>query len=89
MTSEFLYALTKSSFYKNWVKAKQNAVAQPNINANQYGNELVFPLPPITLQEKFTNFHNKIKSFKEVEILASIKHNQLQSSIQHQSFAVN
>ena len=89
MTSEFLYALTKSEFYKKWVKAKQNAVAQPNINANQYGNELVFPLPPITLQEEFTNFYKKIKSFKEVELLASIKHNQLQSSLQHQSFAVN
>ena len=89
MTSEFLYALTKSAFYKKWVEAKQNAVAQPNINANQYGNELVFPLPPITLQEEFTNFYKKIKSFKEVELLASIKHNQLQSSLQHQSFAVN
>jgi type I restriction enzyme S subunit len=89
MTSEFLYTLTKSSFYKNWVKAKQNVVAQPNINANQYGNELLFPLPPIKLQKKFTDHYNILKKNKSIQIKALIKLKQLQISLQHNSFVVN
>lgn len=53
---EYVFHLCKTKFYKNWVKSKQNVVAQPNINAQQYGKELLIPLPPLDLQKRFLNF---------------------------------
>lgn len=50
---EYLFALTKTVRYESWVAARQNVVAQPNINAKQYGRELPIPLPPIGLQRAF------------------------------------
>ncbi len=48
----FIFAYTKSSYYRSFVSKAQNAVAQPNINAKQYGDLLV-PVPPISLQQEF------------------------------------
>ena len=48
----FIFAYTKSSYYRSFVSEAQNAVAQPNINAKQYGDLLV-PVPPISLQQEF------------------------------------
>lgn len=60
---EFLFAFTKTDFYKSWIKSKQNVVAQPNINAKQYGS-LEIPIPPIELQNEFAVFVEKIDSIK-------------------------
>nr|WP_257737095.1 restriction endonuclease subunit S [Dermabacter vaginalis] len=49
----FLFSFTRTSRYKSWVAARQNVVAQPNINAKQYGSELMVPLPPIEYQKEF------------------------------------
>ena len=48
----FIFAYTKSSYYRSFVSEAQNAVAQPNINAKQYGDLLV-PVPPLPLQQEF------------------------------------
>ncbi|WP_250674268.1 restriction endonuclease subunit S [Paraclostridium ghonii] len=61
---DFLFAFTKTSFYQSWVDAKQNTVAQPNINAKQYGEELEVILPPIETQNKFTNFVKQVDKLK-------------------------
>jgi type I restriction enzyme S subunit len=50
---EYLFAFTRTAAYRGWVAARQRVVAQPNINAKQYSNELLIPLPPIRLQENF------------------------------------
>src|SRR5690606_2061937 len=47
---DYLFGLTKTARYASWVAARQNVVAQPNINAKQYGRELPIPLPPLDLQ---------------------------------------
>lgn len=50
---DFLFGFTRTAFYRAWVGARQNVVAQPNINAKQYGRELSVPVPPLRLQEQF------------------------------------
>ena len=48
----FIFAYTKSSYYRSFVSKAQNAVAQPNINAKQY-SDLLVPVPPLSLQQEF------------------------------------
>src|SRR5690606_33574487 len=53
LLSEYLFAFTRSTAYRAWVTARQRVVAQPTINAKQYGRELLIPLPPIEQEEAF------------------------------------
>ena len=72
---DFIYSFTKTNYYENWVQSKQRVVAQPNINAKQYGEELKIFVPPIELQNQFANFVKQVdklkfemeKSLKELE----------------------
>ena len=48
---EYLFLFTQSDFYKTWVKNNLRAGAQPNVNAQEYG-ELLIPLPPLPEQRK-------------------------------------
>src|SRR6185437_3954720 len=50
---EYLFAFTRSAAYRAWVARRQRVVAQPNINAKQYGHDLLIPLPPIRQQAVF------------------------------------
>ena len=61
---DFLFAFTKTRFYQSWVEAKQNTVAQPNINAKQYGEELEVILPPMKLQNQFADFVKQVDKLK-------------------------
>lgn len=60
---DFLFVFTKTNFYKTWINSKQNIVAQPNINAKQYG-DLEIILPPIELQNEFAEFVTKTDSIR-------------------------
>lgn len=51
--AKYFFHFTKTEKYKAWVKNQQNVVAQPNINAKQYGNELKIPVPSLDLQNQF------------------------------------
>ncbi len=72
----YVFGYTKTQYYMEFVKSAQNAVAQPNINAKQYGN-LDICIPPLSLQQQFTSKLEAIehqkelikKSIKEVETL--------------------
>lgn len=55
----FLLGFTRTSTYREWVKSRQNVVAQPNINAKQYGQELLVPLPPIGVQREYSGLAEK------------------------------
>jgi type I restriction enzyme S subunit len=50
---EYLFHFTRTRAYQAWVAARQRVVAQPNINAQQYGRELTVPVPPLDLQRAF------------------------------------
>ena len=72
---DYIFIYTKTDNYKKWVENKQRIVAQPNINAKEYGNDLKIPIPPIEIQNQFAEFVKQInkqkfmieKSLKEME----------------------
>ena len=49
---EYVFGFTKTAYYKSFIAVAQKAVAQPNINAEQYGN-LLIGIPPLPLQQSF------------------------------------
>ncbi len=67
----YVFHFTKSQYYLDFVSSSQRAVAQPNINAQQYG-ELKLPLPPLPLQQEFARKVEAIEALKE-KVNASIK----------------
>lgn len=60
---DYVYGFTKTAYYKSFVDLAQKAVAQPNINAEQYGN-LEIPLPPLSLQQSFADKVSAIEQQK-------------------------
>lgn len=68
---EYIYHFTRSQYYKAFVRANAQAVAQPNINAQQYGN-LEICVPPMNLQKDFVERIMSIDSQKAT-IRRSIK----------------
>ena len=68
---DYIFIYTKTDNYKKWVENKQRVVAQPNINAKEYGNDLKIPIPPIELQNEFADFVKQIDKQKfesEIEL---------------------
>ena len=61
VSTTYLKKFLETNYYWNWVKNCQNIVAQPNINAKQYGEDLKIMLPPIKLQNKFSEVIEKIE----------------------------
>ena len=62
---EYIFYYTRSEFYKSFIKQSAQTVAQPNINAKQYG-ELIVPLPPLALQQSFASKIEAIEKQKEL-----------------------
>lgn len=61
----YLFYHTKTNYYKDWVISSQRTVAQPNINAQQYGSFEIL-LPPLSLQNKFAEQIEAIEKQKEL-----------------------
>jgi len=59
----YLYYFTKTNYYDEWIKSKQNVVAQPNINEKEYSKLLII-LPSLEIQENFANKIQKIEQQK-------------------------
>ena len=83
---DYIFIYTKTDNYKKWVENKQRVVAQPNINAKEYGNDLKIPIPPIELQNKFAEFVKQVDKQK-FEIQKSLEEIQkLQESLMNKYF---
>ena len=67
----YVLGLTKTHYYKSFIESTRRAVAQPNINAKQYG-ELRIPLPPLSLQQEFAKRIELIEQQK-TQISSTIK----------------
>lgn len=67
---KYLYYYTKTGYYKDFIKNNIQAVAQPNINAQQY-SKLKIVVPPIALQNEFVEKIEHIEEQKQL-IKASI-----------------
>jgi type I restriction enzyme S subunit len=62
---KYIYYYTRTTFYKAFIAASAQAVAQPNINAQQYGN-LKVCVPPLSLQQLFAQKIEAIEKQKEL-----------------------
>ncbi len=83
---EFLFEFTRTAAYRSWVEVRQRVVAQPNINARQYGYELFVPCPPIGLQERLTE---RVRSIGRIEVkqdAAIAEGDALFASLRHRAF---
>jgi type I restriction enzyme S subunit len=54
ISSQFLFAITKSKHYKDWILSNSMRSGQPGINSNQL-NGFLIPLPPIHEQTAIAN----------------------------------
>ena len=61
----YVFSYTKTLYYRSFVEAAQRAVAQPNINAKQYG-DLLICIPPLSLQQQFAEKISAIEAQKEL-----------------------
>jgi type I restriction enzyme S subunit len=60
---DYVYYFTKTDYYKRFIESNMKTVAQPNINAQQYG-ELKICVPPMSLQNRFASVVSKIEEQK-------------------------
>lgn len=60
---EYVFYFTKTDYYKSFVEKTKRTVAQPNINAKEYGN-LRICLPSIEQQKIFVDFALKTEESK-------------------------
>jgi len=72
---DYIFHYTKTNFYNLFVEKAQNTVAQPNINARQYGN-LIVTVPPIELQQQFAIFVEQVDKLK-FEVQKSLDESQI------------
>ena len=68
---EYVFYYTRSDYYHAFIRKSAQAVAQPNINAKQYG-DLIVCVPPLSLQQDFASKIESIEKQKEL-IAQSIK----------------
>lgn len=59
----YVYYYTKTDYYKDFIQSNQKIVAQPNINAQEYG-DLLICLPALDLQNQFADFVEKVEALK-------------------------
>ena len=86
LTAEFLFSFTGTSHYKSWVSSKQRVVAQPNINAQQYGYDLEIPLPPLELQREFALRLDAIEAMRARMAISALELDALFASLQSAAF---
>lgn len=83
---DYLFGFTKTANYLSWVAARQNVVAQPNINAKQYGRELAVPLPPVDLQRAYAARVHAINSQRTLVREAQAREDAMFTSLQSRAF---
>jgi type I restriction enzyme S subunit len=82
----YIFAFTRTAAYRSWVAARQRVVAQPNINAKQFGDELMFPLPPLSLQIEFQRIVDHLERQRCRLIKCTKVLDELFASIQYRAF---
>lgn len=73
---EYVFNYTKTDYYTKFIESNMKVVAQPNINAQQYG-DLVICIPPIELQNEFAQFVQQVDKlkFKMEQSLVELENN--------------
>jgi type I restriction enzyme S subunit len=84
--SSFVFAFTRTTAYRAWVAARQRVVAQPNINAKQFGDDLILPVPPLELQMEFEKKMAYLAQQKNRFRRCGEEQENLFASLQHRAF---
>ena len=84
---EYIYYFTRSQYYRSFVRLNAQAVAQPNINAQQYGG-LKVSVPPMPLQKSFAKKIASINCQKEIIMLSVKSAQQLLESRMNSYFSI-
>ena len=79
---DYLFWYTKTDFYSSFVSNAQRAVAQPNINAQEYGS-LELLVPPLDEQRRFVSFVARVDKLgfdvqRQIEKLETLKQSLMQ-----------
>ena len=69
---DYVFYFTKSNYYSDFVQNAQRVVAQPNINAQEYG-DLQILVPPIERQNEFVKL---VEQSDKSKFLAQLSSNQ-------------
>jgi len=78
---KYIYYYTKTPEYYAWIKNKQKVVAQPNINAKQYGTELKIPLPPLPEQKRIAAILDEADKLRQLDKQLLEKYDKLAQSL--------
>ncbi len=81
----YVFYYTKTEYYASFVANAQRAVAQPNINAQEYG-DLKICVPPMELQKQFSAFVSQVDKSKVVVQQALDKAQMFIDSLMQQYF---
>lgn len=84
---DFLFCFTQTDEYRRWVVNRQNVVAQPNINAKQYGTELLVPVPPLSVQKEFAFKIAQLRELSRISNLGQEHLDLLSVTLQAQAFS--
>jgi len=64
VTPWYLFAMTQTGYYQNWVEARKRVAGQPNINGKEYAS-LQIACPPISLQQQFTTMVESLVALRD------------------------
>ena len=81
----YVFHYTNSPLYKSFVAKVQRAVAQPNINAKQYG-DLQIPIPPKSTQLAIVSELDKINELIRLKKEQLVEYDNLAQSIFYEMF---
>jgi len=64
VTPWYLFAMTQTGYYQNWVEARKRVAGQPNINGKEYAS-LQIACPPVPLQQQFTKMVESLVALRD------------------------
>jgi len=81
----YLFALTQTDYYRNWVESRKRVAGQPNINGKEYAS-LQIPCPPVPLQRRFTKILEKLIGLREKRFTSTEKIDHLFNVLLYRAF---
>jgi type I restriction enzyme S subunit len=82
----YLFSMTQTDYYRNWVEARKRVAGQPNINGKEYASLRVL-CPPIPLQTQFAGMAEKLLGVFQNSGMAGQLVENLFNVLLHRAFA--
>jgi len=82
---KYIFYVTKSPYYYNWVESLKRNVTISNINAQEYGS-FEIPIPPLPIQKQIVEILEKAESLKNKRYQSNDDTNKLIQSLYYSMF---